>query len=232
MNLFRSEEHVRRWHHYVNAGDDYLMPVGAWASVFSASMFRSRLDHDYLDHSSEYLEDYRRALKDIGGAVPAPDRILITVLFTDIVDSTKMAAQVGDEAWRSLLKHHNEIVRNQLEHFRGTEVDQIGDGFMASFDGPARAIRCATAICQAMPDIGIQVRTGVHSGECEVIGDNLGGIAVHIGARIGAIARPGEVLVSSTVRDAVTGSDIQFESRGAHELKGVPDQWRLFSAIQ
>ncbi len=232
MNLFRSEEHVRRWHHYVNAGDDYLMPVGAWGSVFSASMFRNRLEPDFLAHSSEYLEDYRSALKDIGGAVPAPDRILITVLFTDIVDSTKMAAQVGDEAWRSLLKRHNEIVRTQLEHFRGTEVDQIGDGFMASFDGPARAIRCATAICQAMPGIGLQVRTGVHSGECEVIGDNLGGIAVHIGARIGAIARPGEVLVSSTVRDAVTGSDIQFESRGAHELKGVPDQWRLFTAIQ
>ncbi len=232
MNLFRSEEHVRRWHHYVNAGDDYLMPVGAWGSVFSASMFRSRLEPDFLAHSSEYLEDYRRALKDIGGAVPAPDRILITVMFTDIVDSTKMAAQIGDEKWRSLLKRHNEIVRTQLEHFRGKEVDQIGDGFMASFDGPARAIRCATAICQAMPDIGLQVRTGVHSGECEVIGDDLGGIAVHIGARIGAIARPGEVLVSSTVRDAVTGSDIQFESRGAHELKGVPDQWRLFSAIQ
>ncbi len=138
---------------------------------------------------------------------------------------------VGDSEWRSLLEQHNGIVRNRLEHFRGREIKQTGDGFLASFDSPARAIRCAAEICQGMPEIGLQVRAGVHSGECEVIGDDLGGIAVHIGARVGAAAGPGEVFVSRTVKDAVTGSNIVFEDRGAHDLKGVPGRWDLFAVV-
>jgi class 3 adenylate cyclase len=232
MNLFRSEEHVKRWPLSVRAVDDYVMSVAEWATVFSASMFRFRLEPDYLAHSVEYLEDYRHALRAAGKTVPAPDRVLSTILFTDIVDSTKRAAMVGDSEWRSLLEHHNEITRTQLEHFGGREIKQTGDGFLASFDSPARAIHCAAAICEAVRDIGLEVRAGVHSGECEVIGDDLGGIAVHIGARVGAAAAPSEVLVSRTVKDAVTGSDIDFHARGAYELKGVPGQWKLYAVIK
>jgi class 3 adenylate cyclase len=231
MNLFRSEEHVKRWPLHLEAGDDYVLPVAAWGAVFSASMFRNRLDPDFLVRAPEYLEDYRRALRAVGKSIPAPDRILSTIMFTDIVDSTTKAALVGDTEWRSLLEQHNGIVRNRLEHFRGREIKQTGDGFLASFDSPARAIRCAAEICQGMPEIGLQVRAGVHSGECEVIGDDLGGIAVHIGARVGAAAGPGEVLVSRTVKDAVTGSKIVFEDRGAHDLKGVPGRWDLFAVV-
>ncbi len=231
MNLFRSEEHVRRWPLHLKAGDDYVMSVAAWGTVFSASMFRNRLDPDFLVRAPEYLEDYRQALKAVGKSIPAPDRILSTIMFTDIVDSTTRAAMVGDTEWRSLLEQHNGIVRTRLEHFRGREIKQTGDGFMASFDSPARAIRCAAEICQGMPEIGLQVRAGVHSGECEVIGDDLGGIAVHIGARVGATAGPGEILVSRTVKDAVTGSNIVFEDRGAHDLKGVPGRWDLFAVV-
>jgi class 3 adenylate cyclase len=194
-------------------------------------MFRNRLDPDFLVRAPEYLEDYRRALRAVGKSIPAPDRILSTIMFTDIVDSTTKAALVGDTEWRSLLEQHNGIVRNRLEHFRGREIKQTGDGFMASFDSPARAILCAAEICQTMPEIGLQVRAGVHSGECEVIGDDLGGIAVHIGARVGAAAGPSEVLVSRTVKDAVTGSNIDFEDRGAHDLKGVPGRWDLFAVV-
>jgi class 3 adenylate cyclase len=231
MNLFRSEEHVKRWPLHLEAGDDYVLPVAAWGTVFSASMFRNRLDPDFLVRAPEYLEDYRRALRAVGKSIPAPDRILSTIMFTDIVDSTTKAARVGDTEWRSLLEQHNGIVRNRLEHFRGREIKQTGDGFLASFDSPARAIRCAADICQGMPEIGLQVRAGVHSGECEVIGDDLGGIAVHIGARVGAAAGPGEVLVSRTVKDAVTGSNIVFEDRGAHDLRGVPGRWDLFAVV-
>ncbi len=231
MNLFRSEERLRRTLSYFNAVDDYVMPVSDWATVFGASMFRRRLDQDYLAHSAEYLEDYRRALQAKGKALPAPDRVLSTVMFTDIVGSTTRAAEIGDAAWRSLLELHNNVVRTQLEHFGGREIKQTGDGFLAAFEIPARAIRCGTAICRATPSIGLQVRVGVHSGECEVIGNDLGGIAVHIGARIGASAGPSEVLVSRTVKDAVIGSDIDFEDRGVHNLKGVPGQWQLYSAL-
>jgi class 3 adenylate cyclase len=228
MNLFRSEEHLTRWLHYNRSVDDYVMSVADWAAVFSASVFRRRLDPDYLDHALEYREDYRRALQAMGKTLPAPDRVLSTIMFTDIIDSTRQAAEVGDSQWRALLKRHNDIARGELAHFGGREIKQTGDGFLATFDGPTRAIRCATAICRAMPSIGIQVRAGVHSGECEVIGDDLGGIAVHIGARIGAVAGPNEVLVSQTVKDAVTGSGISFDDRGTHDLKGVPGRWRLY----
>lgn len=231
MNLFRSEEHLTRWLHHFRAADDYVLSVREWAEVFGASMFRKRLEPDYLARAPEYLEDYRRALHATGKTLPPPDRVLSTVMFTDIVDSTRVAALVGDSKWRSLLARHNDISRSQLQHFGGRVVDQTGDGFLSTFDSPARAIRCATAICRAMPSIGLQVRAGVHSGECEVIGDGLGGIAVHIGARIGALAGSNEVLVSQTVKDAVIGSDISFDGRGTHDLKGVPGRWQLYVVV-
>lgn len=231
MNLFRSEEHLARWLSYSNAADDYVMSVADWAKVFSASAFRRRLEPDYLAHAPEYLEDYRRALLATGKTLPAPDRVLSTVMITDIVDSTRQAAQIGDSEWRALLRRHDEITRHELEHFGGREIKQTGDGFLSAFDSPTRAIRCAAAICRGMASIGLQVRAGVHLGECEVIGNDLGGIAVHIGARIGAAARPNEVLVSQTVKDAATGSGISFDERGAHDLKGVPGQWQLYAVV-
>jgi class 3 adenylate cyclase len=229
MNLFRSEEHLIQWLHHWHAAGDYVLPVREWAEVFSAPTFRRRLEPDYLARAPEYLEEYRRALQAAGKSLPAPDRILSTVMFTDIVDSTRQAAHLGDSEWRALIRRHDETVRSQLHHFGGREIDRTGDGFLAAFASPARAIRCAQAIGEAMHSIGLSVRAGVHSGEFEVIGDHLGGIAVHIGARISALAGPNEVLVSQTVRDAVIGSGITFDDRGTHELKGVPGQWRLYA---
>ena len=157
------------------------------------------------------------------------DRVLATVLFTDIVGSSERAAEVGDRAWRVLLERHHELVRRQLTRFRGREVDTAGDGFFASFDGPARAIRCARVFVDSMPELGLDVRAGLHTGECEVVDGKVAGIAVHTGARVAAHADPGEVLVSSTVRDLVAGSGLAFDDRGVHELKGVPGQWHLFA---
>jgi class 3 adenylate cyclase len=159
----------------------------------------------------------------------ADDRVLATVLFTDIVDSTRRASEIGDRDWHALLDAHDAIVRVQLNRFRGREVNTSGDGFLAMFDGPQRAIRCAMSIRDAVQALGIQVRTGLHTGECEVRGDDIGGIAVHIGARVSALAGPSDVLVSSTLRDLVIGSGLEFEERGAHQLKGVPGEWRLFA---
>ena len=159
----------------------------------------------------------------------ADDRVLATVLFTDIVDSTRRAAEMGDRDWHALLDAHDAVVRAQLARFRGREVNTSGDGFLAVFDGPQRAIRCAMAIRDAVQALGIQVRAGLHTGECEVRGDDIGGIAVHIGARVSALAGPNDVLVSSTLRDLVIGSGLEFEDRGAHKLKGVPGEWRLFA---
>jgi class 3 adenylate cyclase len=161
----------------------------------------------------------------------ADDRVLATVLFTDIVDSTRRAAEMGDRDWRALLDAHDVIVRAQLNRFRGREVNTSGDGFLAMFDGPQRAIRCATAIRDAVQSLGIEVRAGLHTGECEVRGDDIGGIGVHIGARVSALAGPNDVLVSSTLRDLVIGSGLEFVERGAHELKGVPGEWRLFAVV-
>jgi class 3 adenylate cyclase len=157
------------------------------------------------------------------------ERLLVTVLFTDIVGSTERAAELGDRRWRSVLDAHDGTVREQLSRFRGKEINTTGDGFVASFDGPARAIRCAQAIVDANDALGIEIRAGLHTGECEIRGDDLGGLAVHIAARVGALACPGEVVVSGTVKDLVVGSGIEFDDRGDHVLKGVPGAWRLYA---
>jgi class 3 adenylate cyclase len=160
---------------------------------------------------------------------PEPDRVLATVLFTDIVGSTERAAEVGDRRWRDLLARHHAVVRSQIDRARGREIDTAGDGFLATFDGPARGIRCACEITREVRPLGIEVRAGLHTGEIELMGEDIGGIAVHIAARIMTLAQPGEVLVSSTVKDLVTGSDIRFDDRGMHALKGVPGEWRLLA---
>ena len=165
-------------------------------------------------------------------SAPEHDPVLATVLFTDVVDATKRASEIGDRAWKELLNQHNFFVRQQLQRHRGREIDTAGDGFLATFDGPARAVRCGRAIADAVKTLGIRVRAGVHTGECEVMGEKLGGIAVHIGARVAAVAAPDEVLVSSTVKDLVAGSGLRFEGRGVHVLKGVPGEWTLLAAMQ
>jgi class 3 adenylate cyclase len=177
----------------------------------------------------EWRASFQEIAQFLTGQQPdvADDRILATVLFTDIVDSTRRAAEMGDRDWHALLDAHDAIVRSQLARFRGREVNTSGDGFLAMFDGPQRAIRCAMAIRDAVQSLGIQVRAGLHTGECEVRGDDIGGIAVHIGARVSALAGPNDVLVSRTLRDLVIGSGLEFEDRGDHTLKGVPGEWRL-----
>jgi class 3 adenylate cyclase len=160
-----------------------------------------------------------------------PERLLATVLFVDIVGSTERVAAIGDNPWRELLNAFYVQVREVLQEYRGREISTAGDGFLAAFDGPARAIRCASALSEAVRSLGLKVRCGIHTGECELIGNDLAGIAVHIGARVAALATPGEVLVSQTVRDLVAGSGLTFQDRGLHTLKGVPDEWRLFRAV-
>jgi class 3 adenylate cyclase len=159
----------------------------------------------------------------------APERVLATVMFTDIVGSTDRAAEVGDRSWRGLLDRHNELVRERLNRFRGKEIKTVGDGFLATFDGPARAVRCAQEIVECVRPLDLSVRCGLHTGECEFVDGDVGGIAVHIGARVCSLASGDEVLVSSTVRDLVVGSGLAFEDRGAHQLRGVPGEWRLFA---
>jgi class 3 adenylate cyclase len=157
-----------------------------------------------------------------------PDRVLATVLFTDIVDSTKRAVELGDRRWRALLDQHDAVVRREIERFRGREVKTLGDGFLVTFDGPARAVRCAMGIAEAVHSLGIEVRSGVHTGEIEVKGDDIGGIAVHIAARIAALAHGGQVLSSRTVRDLVAGSNLRFHEQGTHALKGLTEPMVLF----
>lgn len=161
-----------------------------------------------------------------------PDRVLATVMFIDMVGSTAVAAELGDRRWRELLDSWYALVRAELATFRGREIDSAGDGLLAAFDGPARAVRCAWAIIRAVRRLGVEVRAGVHTGECEILGPKLSGIAVHIGARVSGLAAGGEVLVSSTVRDLVVGSGIEFEDRGTCALKGVPGEWRLFAVTR
>lgn len=158
------------------------------------------------------------------------DRVLATVLFTDIVDSTAMASEMGDQRWRNLMHAHEALVRSELERFRGVAVKRTGDGFLATFDAPARAIRCALAVCRGSQPLGLRVRAGLHTGEVQLLADDIEGIAVHIASRIADIAGPDEVVVSRTVRDLIAGSGIALESRGSHNLKGIPDQWELFAA--
>ena len=188
-------------------GDESLMYLGNTDTV--------------ADEVEEFLTGSRHA--------PEADRVLSTVLFTDIVGSTERAAELGDRRWRDLLDSHDETVRRQLERFRGREVNTVGDGFLATFDGPGRAILCACAIRDAVRALGIEVRAGLHTGEIELRGDDIAGVAVHIGARVAATAGPGEVLVSGAVPPLVAGSGIEFEDRGEHELKGVPGMWRLYA---
>ncbi len=176
---------------------------------------------DIMDEIREFLTGVREPAE--------PDRVLATVLFTDVVGSTDRARELGDRRWRDLLERHNDIVRRDLERFRGREVDTAGDGFFATFDGPARAIRCARSVVDNVRTVGLEVRAGLHTGECELAGHAVRGIAVHTGARVASLAGPGEVLVSSTVRDLIAGSGIEFEDRGARELKGLPGEWRLYA---
>jgi class 3 adenylate cyclase len=176
---------------------------------------------DVIAEVREFLTGVREAAQ--------PDRVLATVLFTDVVGSTQQAAELGDRRWRDLLELHHQRIRKELERFRGRELDTAGDGFLASFDGPVRAIRCGRAALDSVRDLGLELRAGVHTGECEVLDGKLSGIAVHIGARVASHAQADEVLVSGTVHDLVAGSGIEFEDRGTAELKGVPGEWRLFA---
>jgi class 3 adenylate cyclase len=182
---------------------------------------------------TEETERFVRRVWDAGVAVESePDRVLATVLFTDIVGSSERATELGDRAWRELLERHHELVRRELVRHRGVEVDTAGDGFLASFDGPARAIRCASAITEAVRGLGLDVRAGLHTGECELVDGKVAGIAVHTGARVAALSQPGEVLVSSTVKDLVAGSGIRFDDRGTTELRGIGGEWKLFAVAR
>ncbi|HEY7150249.1 MAG TPA: adenylate/guanylate cyclase domain-containing protein [Solirubrobacterales bacterium] len=189
-------------------GDDHVPFTGEYEPV--------------LDEMEEFLTGTRQERP--------LDRVLATVMFTDIVDSTRRAAEAGDRGWRELIDRHDELTRRQLDRFRGREVKTLGDGFLATFDGPARAIECACAIRDGVGPLGLEVRAGLHTGECELGGDDIRGMAVNIGARVGALAAANEVLVSSTVKDLVVGADLDFADRGEHELKGVPGAWRLYAA--
>ncbi len=175
-----------------------------------------------IDEIQEFLTGARHQ--------PEVERVLKTVLFTDIVGSTEQASQLGDRRWRELLDAHDGVIRRELDRYRGEEINTTGDGFLASFDGPARAIRCAQAIASGAPRIGLDIRAGLHTGECELRGEDLAGIAVHVGARVAALAGPGEVLVTNIVRDLVAGSGIEFTDRGRHVLKGVPGEWQVLTA--
>ena len=180
------------------------------------------------DDADEVVAEIEEFLTGARG-IPEPERALATVLFTDIVGSTERAAELGDARWRELLQRHDAMVRAELPRHRGREIKSVGDGFLATFDGPARAIRCACAIRENARGLGLDVRAGIHTGECELIGEDIGGIGVHIGARVAGLAQPSEVLVSRTVTDLVAGSGIKFEPRGEQQLKGVPGEWALFS---
>lgn len=216
-NPFARVAHGRYLAEHIPGARYVELPGANWAP------FNAKEREQVFDEIEEFLTGVR--------PVPQADRVLATVLFTDVVDSTGHAAELGDRAWRDLLERHRDVVRRQLERHRGREVNTRGDDFLAIFDGPARAIRCASAILQASRALGFDIRAGLHTGEIELMGSDIGGIAVHIGARVSALAASGEVLVSSTVKDLVAGSGIEFDDRGAHTLKGVPGEWRLFTVL-
>ncbi len=186
--------------------------------------FTAGENHLEIEHA---IEEFITGVK----SEPVFDRVLATVMFTDIANSTSRAAELGDTSWRQLLDAHDNIVRNELKRYRGNEIKSLGDGFLATFDGPARAIKCAQAIRDAVQAIGIEIRAGVHTGEVEMASDDVRGIGVHIAARVSALAKNSEVLVSRTVKDLVVGSGIVFEDRGSHELKGITDSWQIFGAL-
>ena len=213
---------------------DRLVPAAQGRALAALMPHARYVELDGADHVA-FLGGYDGLLDEVEQFVTgtrrerAPERVLATVLFTDIVGSTGHAAAAGDRDWRALLERHDVLVRRELARFRGREIKHTGDGFLATFDGPARAVQCAGSITERVQPLGIQVRAGVHTGECEVRGDDLAGMAVHIGARVGASAGSGEVLVSSTVKDLVVGSGLRFDERGVTELKGVPGEWRLYA---
>jgi class 3 adenylate cyclase len=199
------------------------MPRGCYVELAATDhlVFSQGLD-EVMGEIEEFLTGARKGVD--------PDRLLTTLLFTDIEDSTALAASLGDRRWRDLLDRHHELVRTELERFGGREVSITGDGFFATFDRPASGVRCATSIVRAAPALGLQVRAGAHTGEVEVRGPDLGGLGVHIAARVAATASGGEVLVSGTVKDLAAGTDLHFTDRGEHELKGIPGTWRLYRA--
>jgi pimeloyl-ACP methyl ester carboxylesterase len=223
----------------MHGSDDQVVPVEVGA--YMAQRLRTArfvelpgVGHLALRDGGKRIQDeIKRFLDDVwetGGWEDAElERMLATVLFTDIVGSTTKAIEMGDRRWRALLERHNQLVRRELLRFRGREIDTTGDGFLAVFDGPARAIRCASAIVETVQELGLSIRAGLHTGECEVADGKVAGIAVHTGARVAALAVADEVLVSSTVKDLVAGSGITFSERGPHELKGIPGEWRLFA---
>jgi len=203
------------------------IPTARLVQLPGADVAPSRGDQEVLFAE---LERFLRELAEDGAREAGPDdRVLATILFTDLVDSTSRASELGDRRWRELVEEHHRLVRTQLGYFRGREVDTAGDGFFATFDGPARGIRCACAIRDSVRELGLEIRAGLHTGECELMEDKVSGIAVHIGARVASLAQPGEVLVSRTVRDLVAGSGIRLDDRGQHTLKGVGGEWHLYA---
>lgn len=222
----------------IHRADDQVEPVGAGRYVAASIPGATFVELDGADHWPwagnqtalvDEIQQFVRSVVEDDEAVTT--RVLATILFTDIVDSTAQAAALGDRRWRALRDLHDRIVRNQLARHRGVEIKTMGDGFLATFDGPARAVRCAGAICEAAKAVGVDVRAGLHTGEIEIEKHDVSGLAVALGARVGALARAGEVLVSSTVKDLVVGSGLAFDDRGEHELKGVPGSWRLYAAL-
>jgi class 3 adenylate cyclase len=212
--------------------DGPMAPAGRYvADHIPGAKYVELQGRNLYQFAEPWRDSFREIAEFLTGHQPdvEDDRVLATVLFTDIVDSTRMASELGDSNWRALLDAHDAVIRSQLARFRGREVNTSGDGFLATFDGPQRAIRCAMAIRDAVQPLGIEVRAGLHTGECEIRGDDIGGIAVHIGARVSALASANEVLVSSTLRDLVIGSGLEFDDRGTHQLKGVPGEWHLFA---
>jgi class 3 adenylate cyclase len=216
----------------LHVDDDRVVPVEAGQQLADgipgARFVRFRgVDHAFwlVDGLVEEIERF------VTGAVQhvEPNRVLRSVLFTDIVASTTRAAELGDRAWREVLERHDALVDRVVAEHGGRVVKHIGDGALSAFDGPAMAMRCAEALNEGVAELGIELRSGIHTGECEAIREDLGGLAVHIGARVGALARPGEIVVSSTVKELVVGSDMQFSDRGEHELRGVPGSWHLYA---
>jgi class 3 adenylate cyclase len=221
-----------------------LQPAWDEASIDQARWMSSRISgsqlillpdqQDFPPYLGETSENVRAVREFLGGlqVVEAEfDRVLATVLFTDIVGSTEKAAELGDRGWRDVRERHHAVVRAMLRRYRGTEIDTAGDGFLATFDGPARGVRCAQGIVQAVASLGLEVRAGLHTGEVEMLDGKVGGIAVHIGARVGAMAGGSQILVSHTVKDLTAGSGLSFEDAGEHELKGVPDRWHLYRVV-